>query len=419
MTRESIAKALARHAEKSKSSIFVFRSFFLICSYRVINLLPMNAALAIPEALKDFAPHAFGESALASERRRGRGAITNRGGRFEAEQREALDDGWRSLDDLPPLRTEVTIEKPKTIIARNDSPDLNFDRSINPYRGCEHGCIYCFARPTHAYMGLSPGLDFETRLFAKPNAAELLRNEISAKGYKPAMIALGSNTDPYQPIEKTHRITRSVLEVLEEANHPVGIVTKSALVTRDIDILSRMAAKGLAKVAISVTTLDRRLARLMEPRAATPDKRLETIRQLTEAGITVTVLAAPMIPALNDHEIERILEACRKAGASEAGYVMLRLPLELKEVFREWLAENMPDRARHVLSLLRSTRGGKDYDAQFGKRMTGDGPYAWMIGRRFELASERYGYAKKRLRLRTDLFTPPAKARETAQLTLF
>ncbi len=369
--------------------------------------------------LARFAPHAFGPSAIMPERRRGRAAVTNIGGRYEIERRESVDDGWDIEEELRPLRTEVTFERPKTIIARNDSPDLNFDRSINPYRGCEHGCIYCFARPTHAYMGLSPGLDFKTKLFAKPNAAELLEKEISAKGYQPMTIALGSNTDPYQPIEKTHRITRSVLEVLERANHPVGIVTKSALVTRDIDILSRMAAKGLAKVAMSVTTLDRDLARVMEPRASTPSKRIEAIRTLAEAGITVSVLVAPIIPALNDHEIERILEACRAAGATEAGYVMLRLPLELKDVFREWLAANAPDKARHVLSLLRSARGGKDYDATFGKRMTGDGPYAWMIGRRFEIATERLGYTKRRLKMRTDLFQSPATAAREAQLSLF
>jgi DNA repair photolyase len=390
--------------------------FFLVLFDTVDYQHGMNAAAA-PSPLSRFAPNAFGPSAVPPERRRGRAAITNAGGRYEPIQREAFDDGWHG-EELPPLRTEVTVEKAKTIIARNDSPDLNFDRSINPYRGCEHGCVYCFARPTHAYMGLSPGLDFETRLFAKPNAAELLERELSAPSYKPSMIALGSNTDPYQPVEKTHRITRSVLEVLERANHPVGIVTKSALVTRDIDILARMAKKGLAKIAISVTTLDTKLAREMEPRAAAPAKRLETIRQLAEAGIPVSVLVAPIIPALNDPEIERILEACRSAGAGEAGYVMLRLPLELKDVFREWLAMNRPERARHVLSLLRDALGGKDYDAAFGKRMTGEGPYAWMIGRRFELAMERLGYAKRRLRLRTDLFTPPRRVGDALQLAL-
>ena len=370
------------------------------------------------EPLETFAPNAFGLGLVAPERRRGRGVVTNTSGRFERERREVLDDGWGTLDTLAAFRTEVTIERPKTIIARNDSPDLNFDRSINPYRGCEHGCVYCFARPTHAYMGLSPGLDFETKLFAKPNAAELLVKELAAKNYTPATIALGSNTDPYQPIERTNRITRSVLEVLERANHPVGIVTKSALVTRDIDILARMAAKGLAKVAMSITTLDRGLARSMEPRAVTPDKRLDAMRQLAEAGIPVSVLVAPIIPAITDHEVERILDASRAVGATEAGYVLLRLPLEVRDVFREWLVTYAPDKAHHALSLLQSARGGKDYDAEFGTRMTGQGPYAWMIGRRFELASERLGFAKRRLKLRTDLFTPPP-SKASAQLSLF
>jgi DNA repair photolyase len=366
-----------------------------------------------------FAPHAEGASAFAVERRRGRASITNVSGRYEQFQRESVDDGWDLTEDIPSLKTEVTVEKPKTLISRNDSPDLNFNQSINPYRGCEHGCIYCFARPTHAYMGLSPGLDFETRLFAKSNAAELLAKELSAPRYKPMMIALGSNTDPYQPIEKTHRITRSILEVLERAQHPVGIVTKSALVTRDIDILSRMAAKGLAKVAISITTLDGKLSRAMEPRCAAPSKRLETARQLSEAGIPVTVLVAPIIPALNDMEIEKILDASRAAGVSNAGYVLLRLPLELKDIFREWLVMNRPEKAKHVLSLLRDMRGGKDYDATFGKRMTGDGPYAWLIGRRFEMALERLGFSKQRMKLRTDLFIPPNGNTVPSQLNLF
>jgi DNA repair photolyase len=351
------------------------------------------------------------------ERRPGRGSTINPDGRFEPTQRVVEPDGWDFTPEPEPLKTEVTLEKPKTIITRNDSPDISFDRSINPYRGCEHGCVYCFARPSHSYQGLSPGLDFETKLFAKPNAAELLVKELQAPGYTPRTIALGTNTDPYQPIERKFRITRSVLEVLESANHPVGIVTKSALVTRDIDILSRMAERGLAKVAISLTTLDSKLARRMEPRAASPRKRLDTIRQLSEAGIPVTVLVAPIIPALNDHEIESILQAAYAAGARNAGYVLLRLPHELKEIVGGWLEEHYPDRARHVMSLVESTRGGKQYDSTWGQRMTGTGPYAWMIGRRFETASERIGFNSTRRTLRTDLFCPPPK--ETAQLRLF
>ncbi|MDQ0518284.1 DNA repair photolyase [Kaistia geumhonensis] len=351
------------------------------------------------------------------DRRRGRGAETNASGRFEKLQSIPFDDGWQTLDELPPFKTEVQAEKAKVIITRNDSPDIAFDRSINPYRGCEHGCIYCFARPSHAYMGLSPGLDFESKLFFKPDAAALLEKELSAPGYKPRTIAIGTNTDPYQPIERQHRMMRDILEVLDRFNHPVGIVTKSALVMRDIDILSRMAERGLAKVAISVTTLDRHLARVMEPRAATPPRRLETIRTLAAAGIPVGVLTAPVIPALNDSEIERILDAAAEAGAGEAGYVILRLPLEVADLFREWLLRHYPDRYRHVLSVMRSMRGGKDYDATFGKRQKGEGPYAWQIGRRFEIATRRLGMNRRNLRLRTDLFSPPVKA--PAQLSLF
>jgi DNA repair photolyase len=301
----------------------------------------------------------------------------------------------------------VQIERPKTVITRNLSPDIPFDRSVNPYRGCEHGCIYCFARPTHSYMGLSAGIDFESRLFAKPEAARLLARELARPGYKPKTIAIGTNTDPYQPIERDWRIMRQILEVLDSANHPVAIVTKSALVLRDLDILSSMAKRGLAKVGISVTTLDRKLARVMEPRAATPPKRLDTIKSLSDAGIPVSVLVAPIIPALNDHEIERILDSARAAGASEASYVLLRLPLEVSPLFRDWLLQNYPDRYRHVMSLVRSMRDGKDYDAEFGKRMKGAGPYAWQIARRFEMATKRLGLARRNIHLRDDLFVPP------------
>jgi DNA repair photolyase len=347
------------------------------------------------------------ESDILGDRRRGRGAQTNISGRYEPDVREAFDDEWASLAELPTIRTEVQIERARKIITRNQSPDISFDRSINPYRGCEHGCSYCFARPTHANMGLSPGLDFETKLFAKPDAAKLLERELAAPGYEPRTIAIGTNTDPYQPIERQWRIMRQILEVLSEANHPVGIVTKSALVTRDIDILSSMAERGLAKVALSLTTLDRRLARAMEPRAATPPKRLETMQKLSEAGIPVTVMTAPIIPALNDMELERLLEAGYAAGAREAGYVLLRLPLEVSPIFREWLQANYPDRYNHVMSVMQSMRGGKDYESEWGVRQRGKGPYAWMIGRRFEMAAKRLGLNTERRKLRTDLFTPP------------
>ena len=350
-------------------------------------------------------------------RMRGRSAGINPSGRFEPLKRDVFDDGWESLEELPALKTEVQVEKPKAIITRNSSPDISFDRSINPYRGCEHGCVYCFARPTHAYMGLSPGLDFETRLFAKPDAARLLERELGAKGYVARTIAIGTNTDPYQPIERKYRIMRDILEVLDRHNHPVGIVTKSALVMRDIDILSRMAERGLAKVALSVTTLDRKLARTMEPRASTPPKRLEAIRALAEAGVPAAVMVAPVIPGLNDHEVERILDSAHAAGAREAGYILLRLPLEVSPVFKDWLLRHYPDSYRHVLSLIRSMRDGKDYDSEWGKRMRGTGPYAWQIGRRFEIAARRIGFATEKKRLRTDLFTPP-KASD-AQLSLF
>jgi DNA repair photolyase len=344
---------------------------------------------------------------VEAERRRGRGARSNRVGRFESELRETFDDGWESLAGLEPFKTDVYRETAKSIIATNDSPDINFEQSINPYRGCEHGCIYCFARPTHCYLGHSAGLDFETKLYAKINAAALLERELSRPRYVPKVIALGAVTDPYQPIEREHLITRAVLEVLERAGHPVGIVTKSALVVRDIDILSRMAARGLVKVAISVTTLDRTIARKMEPRAATPQRRLEAIRALSAAGVPVAVMTAPIVPAINDSEIERILAASREAGAGEAAYVLLRLPLELKELFREWLETEFPDRARRSIAILRTMHGGKDYTPQWGLRQRGDGPYAEQIATRFRLATRRFDLNLRTLRLRTDLFQPP------------
>ncbi len=341
------------------------------------------------------------------DRRRGRAAGMNPAGRFEPQERVTFDDGWESLEDLAPFRTEVQVERPRSVITRNDSPDIPFDRSINPYRGCEHGCIYCFARPTHGFMGLSAGLDFEAKLFAKPDAPKLLERELAKPGYKPRTIAIGTNTDPYQPIEREWRIMRQILELLDRANHPVTVVTKSALILRDLDILSAMAARGIAKVAISVTTLDRKLARTMEPRASTPTKRLEAIRALSEAGVPTGVMMAPVIPALNDHEIERVLDSAKAAGASEAGYVLLRLPLEVSPLFRDWLLQHYPDRYRHVMSLVRSMRGGKDYDAEFGKRMKGAGPYAWQISRRFEMTTKRLGLVRRGMHLRDDLFVPP------------
>jgi len=350
------------------------------------------------------------------DRNRGRSAGINPSGRFEPMTRHVFDDGWESLEDLPPFKTEVQVEKPRTIITKNESPDISFDRSINPYRGCEHGCVYCFARPTHSFMGLSPGLDFEAKLFAKPDAAKLLEKELSKEGYQPRTIAIGTNTDPYQPVEKQWRIMREILQVLDARNHPVGIVTKSALVMRDIDILSRMAERGLAKVAISVTTLDRVLARTMEPRASTPTKRLETIRQLSEAGIPASVMVAPIIPGLTDQEIERILDSARAAGASDAGYVLLRLPLEVSPIFKDWLLRHYPDRYRHVMSLIRSMRDGKDYDSEWGKRMRGTGPYAWQIGRRFEIAARRLGFNAKRTSLRTDLFVETVRTNQQLML---
>jgi DNA repair photolyase len=366
-----------------------------------------------PEEVDDFIVGAR----VDDDRRHGRGAGSNRSGRFEPVERQQFDDGWGTLDFLPPLRTEVQEERPKKIITTNDSPDISFDRSINPYRGCEHGCAYCFARPTHAYMGLSPGLDFETKLFAKPTAAKLLRRELGKPGYEPRTMAIGTNTDPYQPIERRYRIMREILEVLDETNHPVGIVTKSALVVRDVDILARMAKRNLVKVALSVTTLDRHLARAMEPRAATPQRRIDALRLLSEAGVPTAIMVAPVIPALNEPEIERILDTGAAAGVKEAGYVLLRLPLEVKDVFIEFLNREYPARAKHVISVIKTMRGGKEYDSKWGERQTGTGPYAWQIGRRFEIAARRLGLNLDRRKLRTDLFAPPRP--ETDQLSLF
>ncbi len=329
---------------------------------------------------------------------------------------ESVDDGWESLGELEALATEVQEVPARRIITRNESPDIGFDRSINPYRGCEHGCIYCFARPTHAFLGLSPGLDFETKLFAKTNAAQALERELADPNYKVETIAIGTNTDPYQPIEKRYRIMRRILEVLSAANHPVGIVTKSALILRDLDLLVSMAERGLVKVAMSVTTLESKLARAMEPRASTPDRRLAALQRLGEAGVPTSIMVAPVIPGLTDMEMERILERAAAVGVGGAGYVLLRLPLEIGDLFSEWLAANCPDRASRVMSLMRSTRGGKLYDAKWGDRMVGDGPYAWMIGRRFEMAAQRLGLNQRSVELRTDRFTAPMLAGQQLRL---
>lgn len=352
-------------------------------------------------------PQASPGGLVDGERRRGRGARSNHTGRFEGERRETFDDGWEGLAELDAFKTTVFDDPARTIITRNDSPDISFDRSINPYRGCEHGCIYCFARPTHCYLGHSAGLDFETKLYARTNAAQLLERELANPRYQPACMAIGTNTDPYQPIERERRIMRSVLEVLERTNHPVGIVTKSALITRDIDILARMAERGLARAALSITTLDAKIARAMEPRAPTPRRRLEAVKRLAAAGIPTTVMVAPIIRGLTDPEIETILEAAHEAGATQAGYVMLRLPLEISTLFREWLASEFPNRADRVMHLLQSMHGGRDYTAEFSIRQRGTGPYADQIAARFRLAVRRLGLNTERRELRTDLFRHP------------
>jgi DNA repair photolyase len=354
--------------------------------------------------------------------RKGRGAVSNRqSGRFDSPDRVAVDDGWGESEpedwEDNSLLTTLGIDTAKRIITRNTSPDVGFDRSINPYKGCEHGCIYCFARPTHAYLNLSPGLDFETRIFRKPDAPELLRRELSAKSYIPGVIQLGINTDAYQPIERTERLTRRILEVLNEFEHPVAILTKSALIQRDLDILGEMAKKGLVKAGVSITTLDRALARAMEPRAATPPKRLETIRALKCAGVPVSVMSAPIIPGLTCHELESILEAAAEAGAERAGITIVRLPYEIKTLFEEWLRGHFPDRADKVLSLIRQCRDGKLNHAEFGTRMSGTGPYADLINKRFGLAVKRLGLDKPRPALDLTRFKGGAKA--SGQLSLF
>lgn len=352
---------------------------------------------------------------------RGRGAQSNRAGRFERETRESFDDGWGSeqaeIEALKPFETIEHIERARSIITRNESPDIGFDRSINAYRGCEHGCSYCFARPTHSYLGHSAGIDFERDIYVKVNAIEQLRRELADKRYKPKPIAMGTNTDPYQPAERKHRLTRQILEVMLETRHPVTICTKSALVVRDLDILSELARLGLTRVALSVTSMDHRLSRKMEPRASTPEKRLEALRLLSEAGVPTVVMAAPMVPAINDMELERILDAAAAQGAKDAGMVLLRLPGEVRDVFREWLLMHFPDRVKHVLSLVRDARGGRDNDPNFHTRFKGEGAYAVLLQQRFEKAKERYGLVGGLPALRTDLFERPAL--EQRQMSLF
>ncbi len=358
-----------------------------------------------------------GTIAVGRPKVRGRAARTNDTGRFEPYSRVAVDDGWPAEEDPQPLRTELALETPRGIITRNTSPDIPFDRSINPYRGCEHGCIYCFARPSHAWLGLSPGLDFETRLVAKPNAAAVLRATLARPGYRPKPIAIGTNTDPYQPVEARMRIMRSILEVLSGQGHPVTIVTKGSLIERDIDILAELAGRGLAHVGISVTGLDPRLSRSMEPRAPAPARRLQVIGRLAAAGIPVRVMVAPVVPGLTDHEIEPILAEARAAGADAASWIMLRLPLEVAPLFEEWLLATRPERAKKVMGRVRDTHGGRTYDPAWGRRMTGEGVYAEMIGRRFALARRRLGFNRDLPPLRCDLFRPPS--RDDRQMSLF
>lgn len=347
--------------------------------------------------------------------RKGRGALSNPDNRFEGVARGDFDDGWTHPgtpeEEPPPLATTLSRDASRSIIAWNQSPDIGFDRAVNPYRGCEHGCVYCYARPSHAYLGLSPGLDFETKISFKPDAAALLEKELRKPGYVARPMALGSNTDPYQPAERTLKLTRAVLEVLDAFGHPATIVTKSTLVLRDIDLLARMAARNLVRVAMSVTTLDRGLARVMEPRAATPLRRVQAMGELTRAGVPVSVLAAPMIPGLNDAELERILQVSAEAGASGAGYVLLRLPHELRAMFTEWLQAHFPDRAAHVLSLIRQTRAGALNDARFGHRFGGTGPYADLLAARFARAARKLGLDAPRAGLETRHFAAPPPAR--------
>ncbi|UMA66138.1 PA0069 family radical SAM protein [Roseivivax marinus] len=354
---------------------------------------------------------------IASDAARGRGAGSCDTGRFERHSRAADHDGWDIPEEVRVLRTQVSEERPRSVLNYVRSPDIPFDRTINPYRGCEHGCIYCFARPSHAYLNLSPGLDFETKLIARPEAPAVLDRELRAKGYRPAPVAIGTNTDPYQPVERERGIMRAILGVLRDFRHPVGIVTKGAMVERDADILSSMAAEGLARVGISITTLDPLLARRMEPRAPAPARRLAAIRRLTDAGIPVRLMVSPVVPALTDPEMEAILEAGAEAGADAASWIMLRLPREVSPLWQDWLEAHYPDRAERVMNRLREMHGGKEYDSAWHRRMRGQGPYAEIIGRRFAVAARRLGLDRRTPQLRTDLFAPPLRSGD--QMSLF
>jgi DNA repair photolyase len=359
---------------------------------------------------------------MASERNqplKGRGALSNPTGRFERQQREAVDDGWYQEEVPDFIPTSIEPDRARSVIARNDSPDIPFEQSINPYRGCSHGCCYCYARPSHSYVGLSPGLDFETRLFYKQDAGKVLEEELAKPGYVCKPITLGANTDPYQPIERKMRVTRDILEVLTRCRHPVTVITKSALVLRDLDLLADLARDGLAGVGVSITTLDAELKRVMEPQAASPRARLEAVRRLNEAGVPAGVMVAPVIPVLTDHEMESILEAAAAAGARWAGYVLLRLPCEVKDLFREWLAAHYPDGADHVMSLVRQMRGGKDYDSSFGTRMKGTGPLAELLRSRFQMTCRRLSLGTGRQQpANTALFRPPRPPGSGPQLAL-
>lgn len=382
-------------------------SLFTVCSYDIVLFMEHFSAKRVSEVSGQAEPSPW----LVKEDKplKGRGSISNRSGRFEALQRGTFRDGWPSDTRIekPRLKTSVTEEQSKSIIARNSSPDIPFDRSINPYRGCEHGCIYCFARPSHSFMGLSPGLDFESKLFAKPNAAKLLEEELSRSNYKVAPIAMGTNTDPYQPIEKQRKITRQILEVLAAHNHPVTVLTKSRLIVRDLDIIAPMAEKGLVKVALSVTTLDRDLCRKLEPRAAMPQRRLDAIKLMADAGVPVGMMFAPVIPAVNDHEMEEVLAAAAHAGAREAAFILLRLPLELVSLFEEWLEVHYPDRKSRVLNRLAAMRGGRFNDPRFKHRMKGKGVEADLLKLRFQKLCARLHLNEEHVKLRTDLFNPP------------
>jgi len=364
------------------------------------RFIPPRSATPLPEPLRP----------------RGRGAASNDAGRYESGTREPFDDGWTREEKPAQLKTTLIRDRSRTIITTNDSPDLGFNRSINPYRGCEHGCIYCYARPSHAWWGYSAGLDFESVIFFKPDGASLLEKAFRKPGYRPEPLVIGANTDPYQPVERRLRITRSLLEICLKFRHPVSLITKSAGVLRDLDLLGELAASGLARAAVSLTTLDGKLARDMEPRAAAPARRLEAIKALSAAGVPVTVMTAPVIPGLNDHEIEALLEAAAGAGAGSAGYVLLRLPLEVRDLFEDWLKRARPGRAAKVMSLVRQTHGGRDYDARWHVRGTGEGPVAQLIAQRFRAAVRRFGLNAPQPKLRCDLFERPLETGDQPSL---